>query len=60
MRSRAVVEFIYVIAGGLTVHIGEQDHALAAGDSIYFDSSQAHAYRRTGARPCTAIVVTSA
>lgn len=53
------VEFIYVLTGALAVRIEDDDHALSAGDSIYFDSSLAHAYRRTGARPCTAIVVTA-
>lgn len=53
------VEFIYALAGGLTVGIGGEEHALGAGDSIYFDSSLPHTYRRSGTRPCTAIVVTS-
>lgn len=53
------VEFIYVLTGALVVRIEDDDHALSAGDSIYFDSSLAHAYRRTGARPCTAVVVTA-
>lgn len=53
------VEFIYVLTGALVVRIDDEDHALAAGDSIYFDSSLAHAYRRTGARACTAVVVTA-
>jgi len=53
-------EFIYVIQGTLGVHIGEEEHALAAGDSIYFDSSVPHAYRRNGGRACSAIVVTAA
>lgn len=53
------VEFIYVLTGALVVRIDGDDHALAAGDSIYFDSSLPHAYRRTGARPCTAVVVTA-
>jgi hypothetical protein len=29
------------------------------GDSIYFDSSVMHSYRRAGRRRCTAIVVTA-
>jgi mannose-6-phosphate isomerase-like protein (cupin superfamily) len=41
------------------VHIGAEEHALEAGDSIYFDSSVPHAYRRSGGRNCSAIVVTS-
>lgn len=54
------VEFIYVLAGTLSVHIGDVEHTLDADDSMYFDSSHAHAYRRSGGRTCTAIVVTSA
>ena len=53
------VEFIYVLGGRLSVHIGETEHMLAAGDSMYFDASVLHAYRRTGAAGCTALVVTS-
>lgn len=53
------VEFIYALAGTLSVHIGGDEHALAAGDSMYFDSTLPHAYRRTGGRTCTALVVTS-
>ena len=54
------VEFIYTLTGTLTVHIGEDEHTLAAGDSIYFDSGVPHAYRRTGVRSCSALVVTAA
>jgi transcriptional regulator with XRE-family HTH domain len=53
------VEFIYTIQGSLTLHIGAEEHTLAAGDSIYFDSNVPHAYRRAGARTCTAVVVTA-
>lgn len=53
------VEFIYVIAGTLSVHFGDEEHVLDGGDSIYFDSSVPHGYRRKGARPCTAVVVTT-
>jgi len=31
--------------------------ALAAGDSIYFDSGMAHGYVRTSADPCTVLAV---
>jgi transcriptional regulator with XRE-family HTH domain len=53
-------EFIYVLTGLLSVRIEDEEHALAAGDSIYFDSSVPHSYRRRGPRACTAIVVTPA
>ena len=53
------VEFIYVIQGGLSVHINADEHALESGDAMYFDSSVPHAYRRRAGRRCSAIVVTS-
>jgi transcriptional regulator with XRE-family HTH domain len=53
-------EFIYVIQGTLSVQIGADEHALEAGDAIYFDATVPHAYRRSGGRSCTAVVITSA
>ena len=47
------------VTGTLGVHIGEEDHALGPGDSIYFDSGVQHGYRRSGTRTCTALVVTA-
>ena len=58
-HAHAGVEFIYVVSGRLSLHIDDAEHALAAGDSIYFDSNQPHAYRRGGGRPCGAVVVTA-
>ena len=54
------VEFIYAFTGTLNVHICGEEHSLDAGDSMYFDSSLPHGYRRTGRRTCSAIIVTSA
>jgi transcriptional regulator with XRE-family HTH domain len=54
------VEFIYALAGTLSVHIDGNEHAIESGDSMYFDSTVPHAYRRSGGRPCSALVVTSA
>ena len=53
------VEFIYVINGILSVHIDGDEHALETGDAIYFDSTTPHAYRRSGGRLCSAVVVTA-
>ena len=53
-------EFLYVLNGTLEMQIGDELHELHAGDSIYFDSAVPHAYRRSGTRPCSAIVVTQA
>ena len=52
-------EFIYALEGTLSVHMGEEEHALKPGDSMYFDSSVPHGYRRSGGRTCSAIIVTS-
>ncbi len=53
------VEFIYTIQGTLSVHIDSVEHVLDPGDSMYFDSTVPHAYRRSGKRACSAVVVTS-
>jgi transcriptional regulator with XRE-family HTH domain len=60
LHQHAGGEFIYALQGTLTVRVGEEDHALEPGDSMYFDSSAPHGYRRTGGRSCNAIVVTTA
>ena len=41
------------------MHIGDEQHTLEARDSIYFDSTVPHAYRKSGPRSCCAIVVTA-
>ncbi len=52
-------EFIFVLRGTLSVHMDGDEHVLEAEDSIYFDSGAPHAYRSSGGRPCTAVVVTT-
>ena len=58
-HDHAGVEFVYVMRGTLSLHINGEDHALDAGDAIYFDATSPHVYRRKGARPCSALVVTA-
>jgi transcriptional regulator with XRE-family HTH domain len=53
------VEFIHVLRGTLSVHVGGDEHALRQGDSMYFDSGIPHGYRRSSAGTCSAIVVTA-
>jgi transcriptional regulator with XRE-family HTH domain len=53
------VEFIYVMQGTLSVHLAADEHVLEPGDTMYFDSTIPHAYRRSAGRSCTALVVTS-
>lgn len=52
-------ELIYVLRGGLIVELGDEAYALDAGDSMYFDSSVPHSYRRDGSKPCQALVVSA-
>ncbi len=59
-HDHAGFEFVYVMAGTLSVHLGDDEQVLGCGDSMYFDSTQPHAYRRSAGRTCTALVVTSA
>ena len=58
-HDHAGVEFIYVIQGTLSVHMNGEEHVLEAGDAIYFDATTPHAYRRSGGRLCSAVVVTA-
>ena len=53
------VEFIYVVRGTLSLHIDGDEQVIGPGDSIYFDATVPHAYRRSRGRSCSALVVTS-
>lgn len=57
-HHHAGVEFLTLLHGKLALRVGEEEHLLEVGDSIYFDSSQPHAYRSAGQAPCDAVVVT--
>ena len=52
-------EFLHVMKGRLGLRIGIDDYELEAGDSIYFDPSVPHTYRRVGKQPCQAMIVTA-
>jgi len=57
-HHHAGVEFLSVLQGTLEMRIGTEVCTLDAGDSIYFDSTLAHSYRRVSSKPCGAIVIT--
>lgn len=52
-------EFLHVLAGTMSIHYQDEEHVLETGDSVYFDSSEAHAYRGHGPEPARAIVITT-
>jgi transcriptional regulator with XRE-family HTH domain len=58
-HQHAGAEFIYVVQGRLVVRVTEEDFTLEGGDSMYFDPSLSHSYRRDGRALCSAIVVTT-
>jgi transcriptional regulator with XRE-family HTH domain len=56
-HQHAGAEFIYLIQGRLILTIGSEEHVLEADDSVYFDASVPHSYRKGGTKACLAIVV---
>ena len=57
-HQHAGYEFLYVMAGTLSIQHGEVIHELRTGDSVYFDSSTIHSYACLGDEPATALIVT--
>ena len=57
-HQHAGVELLYVLSGKLELRTAADSHQLSEADSVYFDSSVSHGYRRIGARRTTALVVT--
>lgn len=50
-------EFIWVIEGKLYVKLGDTSYILSAGDSIYFQANQIHAWKNIGEVECRALWV---
>ena len=56
-HQHAGVEFLYVLKGQMALRVAGEDHFLDGGDSVYFNSTRPHSYRRIGSKPCSALVV---
>lgn len=50
-------EFIYLLEGKLEFHYGLEAMILKTGDSIYYDSSEAHGYTSLGSQKAKAVAV---
>jgi transcriptional regulator with XRE-family HTH domain len=50
-------EFLYIVAGELEFHFGEEVMHLQPGDSIFYDSSEPHGYVTVGDQPARAVAV---
>jgi transcriptional regulator with XRE-family HTH domain len=57
-HMHAGFEFLYVVAGELTIRHGDQEATLNQGDAVYFDAATPHSYRCAGTRSAEAIIVT--
>jgi transcriptional regulator with XRE-family HTH domain len=58
LHEHGGAEFLYLLSGKLGIVVAGVEHVLSAGDSMYFDASQPHGYRRLSARSPEALVVT--
>lgn len=52
--------FIAVQTGALTLQLGTQRYAAAAGDTLYFHATKTHQISNAGSEPCTFTLVTTA
>ena len=52
-------ELLFVLEGSLGLRFEGEERVLARGDSVYFDSSEPHAYRDLAPGPCRALAVTT-
>ncbi len=55
-HGRGSIEHGYVVAGTVTLSVGDQSYPLHAGDAVRFASSIPHSYS-TGAKACTLLTV---
>jgi len=58
LHEHAGIEFLYVLSGSLQLRVGADKYELSEGDSLYFESTVLHGYRRHGSKRTTALVVT--
>jgi transcriptional regulator with XRE-family HTH domain len=48
-------ELVFVLAGKLTIMVGDEQFALAAGDSIHYDANQPHCWSNEGDEPSVVV-----
>jgi len=55
LPTLAAEEFVFVVAGELTVRAGGESFMLTPGDSIHYDAKQPHYWSNDGDEPCSVI-----
>jgi transcriptional regulator with XRE-family HTH domain len=58
-HSHEGAEFVHVLHGSLAINYQSEEYILETGDSVYFDSSEAHSYQGKSDSPAKAIVITT-
>ncbi len=48
-------EFVFVLAGKLTLSVGDEQFVLDVGDSIHYDARQLHCWHNADSEPCALI-----
>lgn len=56
-HSPRAQEYIYLLEGELEIHTDAEDHTLAQGDALLFDSSVSHVYRNRREDPARFLVI---
>jgi transcriptional regulator with XRE-family HTH domain len=51
------IELLYLLSGRLELRTGKERHELADGDTVYFDCTVPHGYRKLGSKRTQAVVV---
>ena len=58
-HSHEGAEFLHLLEGSISINLGDEEHILRVGDSVYFDSSEPHSYAGRSKKPARAIVITT-
>jgi transcriptional regulator with XRE-family HTH domain len=56
-HKRGTEEYVYVLDGKMSVHLGAERHYLQSGDSIFFKATTGHAFENDGDTPCTYFLI---
>jgi transcriptional regulator with XRE-family HTH domain len=48
-------EFLFVLAGQISIDVGGESYCLGAGDSLHYDAAQPHSWRNDSAEACSVL-----
>lgn len=56
-HKRGTEEYVYVLGGRMSVHVGSERYPLEAGDSIFYKATKGHAFENDGDVPCNYFLI---